>query len=144
MKSNCSFVGMLWTQDLFSNPSPTNANQKNSGLQALSLRPSIRSHRISWWFVTNLRLQVGDLREGLEARPTLCLHVICMDVISLCLEVTSIQLITCKRSVGRYVTSGWTQQDFIRFSTLYLTVWWAWWILKSFLCELASSHITSP
>ena len=39
---------------------------------------------------------------------------------SLCLEVTSIQMITSKRNVGSYMISDWTHY-FIRWSTLNLT-----------------------
>ena len=41
---------------------------------------------------------------------------------ALCLEVTSIQLITSKRNVGSYMTIDWTLY-FIRWSTLNLTRW---------------------
>ena len=42
---------------------------------------------------------------------------------SLCLEVTSIQMITSKRNVGSYMISDWTHY-FIRWSTLNLTRWY--------------------
>ena len=54
---------------------------------------------------------------------------------ALCLEVTSIQLITSKRNVGSYMTSDWTHY-FIRWSTLNLT-WLLWLLLVWITCHLS-------
>ncbi len=55
-------------------------------------------------------------------------------LMSLCLEVTSIQMITSKRNVGSYMISDWTHY-FIRWSTLNLTMHYSFRIISSITDE---------